>query len=105
MLMTSSQVSHLTKGYSGLPDSARLVHACVPCLGRSDPRSSLVRVYVPSDANVADLPSRDMTLATRTMEITRELISHPCPVRFQPPRALDDVQGWLGAELEGSASA
>ena len=60
--------------------------------------------YVPSDANVADLPSRDMTLANRTMEITRELISHPCPVRFPPLCTLDGVQGWLGAELEGSSS-
>eukprot|EP00966_Prymnesium_polylepis_P087516 2025058-Prymnesium_polylepis.1 len=33
------------------------------------------------------------------MEITRELISYPCPVRFPPPRALDGCQRNTGIEF------
>ena len=94
----TSALAALTKGYSGLPDSARLVHvfhAWATATG-----TAVWFEYVPSAANVADLPSRDMTLAHRTMQISSELISHPCPVRFPPAHALDDVQGWLGAELD-----
>ena len=62
----TSALAALTKGYSGLPDSARLVH--VYHAWAAVTRAHVWFEYVPSDANVADLPSRDMTLANLAME-------------------------------------
>ena len=53
----TSAISALAKGYSGVPDSVRLVHAfhaCTVALG-----VTLWFEYVPTKANVSDAPSRE----------------------------------------------
>ena len=53
----SSALAALVKGYSGVPDSVRIVHAFHAFV--SGMGSRLWMEYVPSAANVSDAPSRD----------------------------------------------
>ena len=55
----SSAIMALIKGYSGMPDSARLVHAFYLLMYRL--RTRVWFEHVVSDANVSDMPSRGDT--------------------------------------------
>ena len=60
--------------------------------------------YVPTDANVADEPSRDLSLAGRVFRFAPGLCSVPVPVvRFPPLGSLDDPAGWM-REARGAAA-
>ena len=53
----TSALSGLTKGYSSVPDSVRLIHAFHACTVSLN--VALWFEYVPTDANVSDAPSRE----------------------------------------------
>ena len=60
--------------------------------------------YVPTDANVADEPSRDLSLADRVFRFAPGLGSEPVPeVRFPPLGSLSDPAGWM-REARGAAA-
>ena len=73
------QSQHLiVKGYSGAPDSARLLHAFKAyAFGFGvDPWFQ----WVPSKANIADMPSRhDLSLLEELGAIKREVVFPPFP--------------------------
>jgi hypothetical protein len=69
----TSAVAALTKGYSRVPDSARLVHGFHAWCAAA--RAHAWFEYVPSAANAGDLPSRDMSLAARVMHLDVGVVS------------------------------
>ena len=91
----TSAIAALTKGYSAQPDSARLVHALHAWCAVT--RTAIWFEYVPSAANAADEPSRDMRLAREAYEPAPGVRS--TPVRLVLPRAagLADVGAWARA--------
>ena len=89
----TSAVAALTKGYSRVPDSARLVHGFHAWCAAA--RAHAWFEYVPSAANAGDLPSRDMSLAARAMHLAGEVASAPRRVRFPSLGDLDDPRGWM----------
>ena len=91
----TSALAAMTKGYSSRPDSARLVHALHAWCAVT--RTSIWFEYVPSEANAADAPSRDMGLATAPYVPAPGLCSEP--VRLVLPRVagLADVGAWARA--------
>ena len=81
------------KGYSRAVDSARLVHMFHAwCAGSG---ASVWFEYVPSKANPADEPSRDMSLCDSDFHIMDGVVSEPVPVEFPPLGRLSDPLGWL----------
>ena len=68
----SSAVAALVKGYSGQPDSARIVHAVHATLAGLEARAWFE--YVRTDANVADEPSR-VDLSGRTYALGAAMAS------------------------------
>ena len=91
----TSAIAAMTKGYSSRPDSARLVHALHAWCAVT--RTSIWFEYVPSAANAADEPSRDMSLAAAPYIPAPGLRSEP--VRLVLPRVagLADVGAWARA--------
>ena len=91
----TSALAAMTKGYSSRPDSARLVHALPAWCAVT--RTSIWFEYVPSEANAADKPSRDMGLAAAPYVPAPGLRSEP--VRLVLPRVagLADVGAWARA--------
>ena len=87
-----SACAALTKGYSGVPDSARLVHMFHAWAAGA--RSSVWFEYVPTDQNVADLPSRELSLASVSYSPLPGVSSSPVPLRFPPLCRLHDPCGW-----------
>ena len=74
----TSAIAALVKGYSGAPDSARLLHAFKAyAFGFGvDPWFQ----WVPSKANIADMPSRhDLSLLEELGAIKREVVFPPFP--------------------------
>ena len=91
-------VAALVKGYARAPDSVRMVHAFAAfMLGRA---MSVWFEYVPSKANIADLPSRfEFTLLRELGAEEREFI-------FPPFASWDeDASYWLGAAETGTPAA
>ena len=87
---TSAQTA-LMKGYSGVPDSARLVH-----LFHAWNLGAQCRVwfeYVPSKANVSDAPSR-IDMARRVYRISDDIKSSPVFCRLPPLARWSDPAGW-----------
>ena len=89
----TSACAALCKGYSGVPDSARLVHAFHAWAAGA--RVDAWFEYVPSAANIADEPSRDMSLSAGACLLAGVFESEAAPVRFPTLHALDDPAGWM----------
>ena len=87
-------VAALTKGYSGVPDSARLVHIFHAwCAGA---QASVWLEYVPTQPNPADAPSRDPALASAPFRPAPGVVSRPVGrLIFPPLGALDRPGAWL----------
>ena len=88
---TSAQAA-LTKGYSGVPDSARLVH-----LFHAWNCAAGARVwfeYIPSKSNPADEPSR-IDLSDSIYVIADHMLSSPRPTRLPEARHWADPAGWM----------
>ena len=93
----TSALAALTKGYSGVPDSARLVHAF-----HATNLTLAAQVwfeYIPSDSNPADEPSRRLDLENRIWIVASDLRgsprSSPVPVVFPDAARLSDISQWL----------
>ena len=97
----TSACATMCKGYSGVPDSARLVHAFHAfCLG------SQVRVwfeYVPTDANPGDEPSRRAGLAACVWQRDDGITSLPVPVVFPDAGSLHVAAAWQRAGAAAQA--
>ena len=87
----TSAVVALSKGYSGAPDSARLVHMFHAWQAGS--RSNVWFEYVPTDANPADEPSRVASLA-QGRYVVGDIVSEAVDLRFPPLGSLDHLHGW-----------
>ena len=88
----TSALAALTKGYSGVPDSAHIVHifhAWAACAA-----TNVWFEYVPSAANPADEPSRDLTLAHTPWHIEAGPVSRPIACIQPPIQRLQDPAGW-----------
>ena len=87
----TSALSALTKGYSGVPDSARLVHLFHAW--NAGARAQVWFEYVPTDANPADKPSRQ-DLSNRAWKVIPGAKSSPVNIRFPPIEHWADTAGW-----------
>ena len=87
-----SAAAALCKGYSGVPDSARLVHMFHAWAACS--RAAVWFEFVPTNQNVSDKPSRDMSLRDRIFRPLPGVCSCPVPVHFPSFRSLDEPGGW-----------
>ena len=85
-------VAALVKGYSSRPDSARLVHGLHAWLAAT--RTNVWFEYVPTDANVADEPSRRLRLADEEWWPAPHCVSCPAPCRQPPLQRLSATSGW-----------
>ena len=87
----TSALSAMTKGYSGVPDSARLVHLFHAWnLGA---RAACWFEYVPTAANPADKPSR-VDLASRAWRVADEIRSSPRDLILPEIDQWSDTAGW-----------
>ena len=90
----SGAVGALIKGYSGIPDCARIVntfHFAMAKLGAT----SLWIDYVPTDSNPADIPSRLHEMDER--EKIRELRNLGEQVKMVIPAFADEFGNWLSS--------
>ena len=87
----TSALSALTKGYSGVPDSTRLVHLFHAW--NAGARAQVWFEYVPTDANPADKPSRQ-DLSIRAWKVIPGVKSSPVNIRFPPIERWADTAGW-----------
>ena len=88
----TSALAALAKGYSGVPDSAHLVHifhAWAACAG-----VSVWFEYVPTDSNPADEPSRELALAVARWRLEAGPVSAPVPCRQPPLARLGESGAW-----------
>jgi hypothetical protein len=97
----SGAIGGLVKGYSGIPDCAKIVnmfHFTMAKLGVA----SLWIDYVPSESNPADIPSRLHEMdATQAREEVADLGT---PIRMKIPEFADDHGRWLSSvEIARSA--
>ena len=84
----------LTKGFSRVPDSARIVHAFHAwCAGA---RARVWFEYVVSDANPSDTPSRELELAGELFYPAPGVCSTPVPLLCPQLAPLSDPAGWVG---------
>jgi hypothetical protein len=97
----TSALSALTKGYSGVPDSARLVHMFHAW--NVGARAAVWFEYVPSKPNPADEPSRELELAGADWRPAPGVVSRPRACVFPPLERLDDPRGWA-REAQGAAA-
>ena len=91
----TSALAALTKGYSGVPDSARLVHTFHAWAAGSG--ANVWFEYVPSAPNSADEPSRVLSLARGPYSPAPGLTSRPCETRFPQLDSLGSPGEWLRA--------
>ena len=91
----TSALAALTKGYSGVPDSARLVHTFHAWAAGSG--ANVWFEYVPSAPNSADEPSRVLSLARGPYSPAPGLTSRPCKTRFPQLDSLGSPGEWLRA--------
>ena len=82
----------LCKGYSRVVDSARLVHMFHAWAAAA--QASVWFEFVPTDQNVADDPSRDMSLANLPFRPFPGVVSSPVRVTFPPLGSLASPGGW-----------
>ena len=82
----------LCKGYSRVVDSARLVHMFHAWAAAA--QASVWFEFVPTDQNVADDPSRDMSLALLPFRPFPGVASSPVRVTFPPLGSLASPGGW-----------
>ena len=88
----TSALAALTKGYSGVPDSARLVHMFHAW--NVGARAAVWFEYVPSKPNPADEPSRELGLAAADWRPAPGVVSRPRMCVFPPLARLADPRGW-----------
>ena len=88
----TSAVAGLCKGYSNLPDSARLVHAFHAWASRAQADVSFE--YVPTDANPSDEPSRVPELWHGDFVPAPGVVSKPQPARFPSISHMHDAHAW-----------
>ena len=88
----TSALAALAKGYSGVPDSAHIVHVFHAWAAAAS--TSVWFEYVPSAANPADEPSRVLGLAERAWRLPAGPMSHPVPCAQPPLQRLADAEGW-----------
>ena len=96
----TSALAAMLKGYSGSPDSARLVHTFHAWAAAA--RCSVWFEYVPSEANPSDEPSRDLSLATSQWQVAPGCTSSPVAAVFPPLERLSHPRGWM---IEANAVA
>ena len=87
-------IGALIKGYSGVPDVARLVNLfefSVAALGAS----SLYIDYVPSESNPADVPSRVHTHEMSTEEASEAMAEYGQRVPMKIPLLAAQEGNWL----------
>ena len=82
-------------GYSSRPESARLVHAAHAWFAATG--TNVWFEYVPTKANAADEPSRDIGLARRAYRPAEGLVSVPVPLRLPRVEALAELGAWARA--------
>ena len=99
----TSALSALTKGYSGVPDSARLVHMFHAW--NVGARAAVWFEYVPSKPNPADEPSRDLELADASWRPAPGVVSRARECVFPPLSRLDDPDGWAREAAKAAACA
>ena len=90
----SGALGALIKGYSGVPDIARIVnmfHFTVAQLGAE----SLWIDYVPSESNVADIPSRFHAMTAAEIEEVAHMLGDE--VHMVIPELADDQGRWLSS--------
>ena len=95
----TSAVAGLCKGYSNMPDSARLVHAFHAW--QSGGGTDVWFEYIPSKANPSDEPSRDPALWDGAFAPCPGVMSEPRPARFPALTRVDDPRAW---QSEASAA-
>ena len=91
----SGAIGALVKGYSGVPDCARIVnmfHFAVAKLGIT----SLWIDYVPSESNPADIPSRLHEMSRE--EAIQELRGLGEPIGMTLPAFADEKGDWLSSK-------
>ena len=88
----TSAVAALCKGYSNLPDSARLVHAFHAWLTHTG--TDVWFEYVPTKANPSDEPSRDPNLWDREFTPAPGAASDPRPISFPALSHVHDPHAW-----------
>ena len=94
----TSAIAALVKGYSGSPDSVRILHAFAAFSLGLDTSSWFL--WVPSKANIADLPSRN------DFALLEELGSVEVPFLFPPFAAWDQpAADWVDMALARGAEA
>ena len=91
----TSALAALTKGYSGVPDSARLVHMFHAWAAGAG--ANVWFEYVPSAPNSADEPSRVLSLAHGPYSPAPGLQSQPCAARFPRLEQLGSAGEWIRA--------
>lgn len=96
----TSALAALMKGYSGIPDSAHLVHAFHAW--NAGAGASVWFEYVPTHANPADEPSRKRSLRDSSYCPAKRARSHPTPVVFPSLARLSHPASWM---TEASAAA
>jgi hypothetical protein len=99
----TSALSALTKGYSGVPDSARLVHMFHAW--NVGARAAVWFEYVPSKPNPADEPSRDLELADASWRPAPGVVSRARECVFPPLSRLGDPDGWAREAAAAAACA
>ena len=87
----TSAKAALVYGYSGVPESAPLVHAfhALNLVVRSKPWFE----WIPTKANPSDEPSR-VDYSSGPLELADGIVSQPVPVSLPPMEAWGNVAGW-----------
>jgi hypothetical protein len=88
----SSAVAALTKGYSNLPDSARLVHTFHAWQAYA--QADVWFDYIRTKANPSDEPSRSPELWDRMWLPGSEIVSRPGAADFTPLTGVGDARAW-----------
>ena len=97
----TSALAALVKGYSGVPDSARLIH--VFHAWNSGAQARVWFEYVPTKENPADEPSR-ADLSETIYEPAPDVTSVPVPLALPELELWSDPAGWMaaGSSLSGT---
>ena len=88
----TSAIAALAKGYSNMPDSARLVHTFHAW--QAGAMCDVWFEYVPSKANPADEPSREPRLWQGEFAPAPRVASRPRCVVFPPLTSVDNARAW-----------
>jgi hypothetical protein len=97
----TSAMAALCKGYSRMPDSARLVHAFHAWNAGAQARVWFE--YVPSAANPSDEPSRVEGLWQAPFKPAAGVDSRPMPCRFPPLSGISDPGAWIAEAVAVSS--